>query len=479
MNRPLPASEESPTQTQSPVDSTADESDKVSETKERLVSVTVLPDTTPTRPEKVIPIRVERLVELLIKEFAVGSADAKLLGNFAELLSRWYHDRCFEQLHKLKQLYGPIDPDNEVGPIPGLSQLHRPGAEGRFLRVFRNCLLRANFRELELEAIQEAIRSPNEYGLNYVPDLALFEHLEVYVRGSVRVVRDYRSIGTFFRKRVVEHEAYRHLVVALKFKEGMEPDGYIRSDPMYLRMFKNVPRVDMEMHLPEQSTKIKMRLLDKAQIASPLMVGVPAVISKVIGVSSLYFLNPWLVGTVVFGAVSAGVKSFFGFRNATRKHLLGMIRHLYYLNLANNFSVITRLMDEVQEQETVEALLAYTFLWRGDPKAGVEPATPEGMTTGWTRDLLDRRIEDFLLRQCGYPINFEIGDALGKLMKLGLLGKQLKSAAHLQPIEKALAILDRSWDELFDYHEDDADVDAEADVDVDAKQQVDGAPLRD
>ena len=451
MNRPLPASDSSPTE--APEDAHEEPSDKVSETREQLVSVTVLPDATTTKPEKVIPIRVERLVDLLIREFAFSSTDAKLLRNFAELLSRWYHDRCFEQLHQLKQLYGPIDPDNEVGSIPGLSQPHRPGAEARFLRVFRNCLLRANFRKLELEAIQEAIQSPNEYGLNYVPDLGLFEYLEVYVRGAVRVIRDYRSLGTLFRKRIVEHDAYRHLIVVLKFKAGVELDGYIRSDPTYLRMFKNVPRVDMEMHLPEQSTKIKMRLLDKAQIASPIMVGVPAVLSKIIGVSSLYFLNPWLVGTVVFGTVSAGVKSFFGFRNATRKHLLGMIRHLYYLNLANNFSVITRLMDEIQEQETVEALLAYTFLWRGDPQAGVGPASAEGLTTGWTRDLLDQQIEAFLLRQCGYPINFEIGDALGKLIKLGLLGKPLNSTARLQPIEKALAILDRSWDELFDYHE--------------------------
>ena len=40
-------------------------------------------------------------------------------------------------------------------------------------------------------------------------------------------------------------------------------------------MFKDVPHVDMEMHLPEQGTKVRMRWIDKAQIASPLVMGLP------------------------------------------------------------------------------------------------------------------------------------------------------------------------------------------------------------
>ncbi|MBV8228733.1 MAG: DUF3754 domain-containing protein, partial [Planctomycetaceae bacterium] len=38
----------------------------------------------------------------------------------------------------------------------------------------------------------------------------------------------------------------------------------VRSDVLYLRMFKDVPHVDMEMHLPERGTKVEMRWIDKA-----------------------------------------------------------------------------------------------------------------------------------------------------------------------------------------------------------------------
>ncbi len=71
----------------------------------------------------------------------------------------------------------------------------------------------------------------------------------------------------------------------LKFKEEMAKKigPYVRTDRLYLRMFKDVPHVDMEMHLPEQGTKVKMRWLDKAQIASPFAVSLPTVAFKLIG----------------------------------------------------------------------------------------------------------------------------------------------------------------------------------------------------
>ena len=67
-----------------------------------------------------------------------------------------------------------------------------------------------------------------------------------------------------------------------------------------------------------------------------------------------------------------------------------MIRNLYYLTLANNGSVLTRLIDSAEEEEYKETMLAYFFLWR-----------TIGTAEGWTMDELDRKIEGFLKEVTG------------------------------------------------------------------------------
>src|SRR6476646_4894185 len=117
----------------------------------------------------------------------------------------------------------------------------------------------------------------------------------------------------------------------------------------------------MEMHLPEQGTKVRMRWIDKAQIASPVVMGLPTLAFKLFSAS---LLSPMLLAPILIAPVSAGVNSFFGFQRAKSKHLSSMIRSLYYLTLANNGSVLYRLVDSAEEEEYKETMLAYFFLWR-------------------------------------------------------------------------------------------------------------------
>ena len=133
-------------------------------------------------------------------------------------------------------------------------------------------------------------------------------------------------------------------------------------------MFKDVPHVDMEMHLPEQGTKVRMRWIDKAQIASPIVMGIPTLVVKLLAAAAL---SPMALGGLIVAPISAGVNSFFGFQRAKQKHLMTMIHQLYYLTLANNASVLTRLIDSAEDEEYKEAMLAYFFLWRaaGDGRA--------------------------------------------------------------------------------------------------------------
>ncbi|NND66364.1 MAG: DUF3754 domain-containing protein, partial [Halioglobus sp.] len=74
--------------------------------------------------------------------------------------------------------------------------------------------------------------------------------------------------------------------------------------------------------------------------------------------------------------------------------------------LDNNAGVIHRVVDDAEESECKESLLAYYFLLvAGKPVAAGE---------------LDARIEAWMAERWHCKLDFEIGDALGKLQLLGL-----------------------------------------------------------
>jgi hypothetical protein len=177
-----------------------------------------------------------------------------------------------------------------------------------------------------------------------------------------------------------------------------------------------------------------MRMIDKAQIASPLAVGIPTLLAKLM-VTTLV-LSTTAVGSLLIAPISAGVNSFFGFQRAKQKHLHYMIRHLYYLTLANNASVICRLVDMAEEEEIKEAMLAYSLL--GLPTEDGRP---------WTAVRLDSAIENLLRRRAGVQLDFEIGDALDKLARLGLISAEPGGLLRAVPSAEAPAILDRRWDD--------------------------------
>lgn len=385
--------------------------------------------------ERALPIRQGDLNRLLLAESDLTKSDRSLLVAFGRILGATFHSEFYEKLHELKELYAPLDPDSDYVSLETHTRAAHPLSDEEFLAPFERTLIRANYSELDIEHIREAIAAPNEMGLTYVPDFSLFEHLKVYVRGYTRITRHCRSVQTKFLKRTVSLDAYQRLVVALKFKPGLNLGPYVKSEVLYLRMFKDVPHVDMEMHLPEQGTKVRMRWIDKAQIASPLMMGIPTLVIKAL---ALITLTPLALGGLLIAPISAGVNSFFGFHRAKQRHLSSMIQRLYYLTLANNASVLTRLVDSAEDEEYKEAMLGYYFLWRSAAR-GISLTVPE----------LDDLIEQYLRQKTGVEINFEVADALGKLFRLGLASRDQNGRVLILPIDEAYRVLNEQWKATF------------------------------
>jgi len=387
--------------------------------------------------ERALPFRQGDLTRLLLAEPGLGEEEREKLRQLGRLLGATFHSEFYGKLSELKELYAPLDPDSDYVHLRGATAARTGHSDEDFLVPFEATLTRANYRPLALQAIEEAVAAPNEMGLTYTPDFTLFEHLRVYVRGYTRIVRDCRTVKTKFRKRTVSFDAYQRLIVALKFKETIKLGPLVRPDVVYLKMYKDVPHVDMEMHLPEQGTRVRMRWIDKAQIASPLVMGIPTLAVKLIAAAAL---SPMALGGLIVAPISAGVNSFFGFQRAKQKHMMTMIQKLYYLTLANNASVLTRLVDSAEDEEYKEAVLAYFFLWRAI-----------GTGEPWNVSRLDAHIERYLTEKTGVSINFEVADALTKLLRLGLAHRDPQGMLHATPIDQALQALDRRWDDTFRY----------------------------
>jgi hypothetical protein len=391
--------------------------------------------------ERALPIRPGDLTRLLMAQPDLTDDQRDKLGKLGPLLGAVFHSEFFGRLRELKDLYSPLDPDSDYIRLPKHSRVRKDDSDEEFLKPLEATMERANYRKLDNAVIEHAVQAPNEMGLTYVPDFSQFEHLQIYARGYTQIGRVFRGPKTKFRKRTMLLDAYQRLVIVLKFRDGLDLGPYIRSDVVYLRMFKDVPHVDMEMHLPEQGTKVKMRWIDKAQIASPVFMGLPTLAMKVLGFSYFAALaNPMLLAPLMAVPVSAGMNSFFGFHRAKHKHLSSMIRNLYYLTLANNGSVLNRLIDSAEEEEYKETMLAYFFLWR-------RLNQPEE----WTMERLDSQIEAFLKSVSNVEINFEVADALGKLFRLGLACRDAQGRLHAVTIDEALVALDRHWDNTFVY----------------------------
>ncbi|HVX60725.1 MAG TPA: TMEM143 family protein [Pirellulales bacterium] len=393
------------------------------------------------RRENYIPVRKAELADLLAKDAELSAEDRSAFRQFCQLLESVFHYEFHAQLEALKNAYAPFDPDSDTSPIEPLDDAE---CERRIDAVFKQLiwlLERANFVRLSRDDIALALGTASEWGLVLKVDFEAFEQLEVYARGDIVGRRARRRWQTLFRPEQVDVPIYQRLIIVYRFRGDHCTDSRVSPNHVYLKTFKNIPKLDLDMLLP--GSQVRMSLLDQGKILLPTVSGVAiagwklfqgAVVVAAAGVYGLLSYATLLVGTLGYG-----VKSFFGYLRTQQKYQLNLTRSLYYQNLDNNAGVVFRLLDEAEEQECREALLAYFFLWR---RAGAE---------GWSSERLDREIEAYLDHEVGIAVDFEVADALAKLERLSLAEQCVPGRWRAAPIERALVALDQLWDNLFSH----------------------------
>lgn len=333
-----------------------------------------------------------------------------------------------QEFHRLRQglkdAYAPLDPDADTRTVTAA----RDSADLR--QLLETLLQRANYEQLTERDLKRAFRHASLFQLRLRVDLAEFEEVVLYCRGaSERSETLPRLFGLF--KRPVRFTNYDRVVLYLRFRTEAESPG-----PVMVKLFQNVPDADLEMLFP--NTEVGMRWLDR------LLIGVPALVSGAVVVTTKLGAPLLLLGTMLgfwlglhsepveldrrgllvlaagFGALAAYLwKQWSSYRNRKARFRQALTRNLYFKLLDNNAGVLLRILDDAEESECKEAMLALYFLLAAGGSASAQE--------------IDQRIEQWFAEHWSARLDFEIDDALGKLAALGLAREEADRWRLLDP----------------------------------------------
>lgn len=373
--------------------------------------------------EPFIPVPTADLTAFLRKQLP-DAETAEQFSQICRFIDVDIHTRSLTLHQRLDAAYTALDPDRDVSLLVPREEDQQVVDSSEVTRLMRRVLEGADYTELTRQELDDATKVASLWGVPLHVDLNIFVHLAVFARGDVIGVREIRRWQKFYRKELVEVEIYRRLVVLFQVLPGIAVDGEGESDRLYLRMFKNIPKADVDMLLP--GTKVRIGWLDHTRIFVPSLGGIGMSIWKIVRLVLIVAVITTSKMVVLLGLLGATLG--YVFRTATnyfqtkKNYELNLTRSLYFQKLDSNAGVIYRVLDEARQQDYREAILAYFgLLTSGEPIS---------------RRKLKRKIERILREAIDVEINFEIDDAIEILRRLNLISES-DDAIHLAASPKS------------------------------------------
>lgn len=414
--------------------------------------------------DRFIPVPPHDLIARLTAPEVWPSANIDTVRTFFKFLIEWRHLMYSDRQRELLRLYAPFSPDSDTKVTTSLSPQERSSQQRTFIALVRQLLARANYDEIPRSRMEALISERNPYGLALEVDLAEFEELHVFYRGESETTAPPSWLERYaLRKKPVNLRIYQRLFVLLKLKpldariqEIMAKEkvdarraekivaklrkhlpASIDGDFIYLKLFKFIPRADLEMLFP--NTRVRMRQIDKLKLGVTAgggsAAGIVTTVAKLSTVAAL--TNPVTVGMAMIGLggiVFRQVSSVFATRTT---YMAQLSKNLYFNNLANNHSVMAALSERGEEEDIKEEVLLYTLLARSAMNRS---------------DLGDAKlaIEDYLQSEFRVKVNFDIMDALERLIETGVVFETADGRlVALQP-DEGCRHLDGLWDKHLD-----------------------------
>jgi hypothetical protein len=393
--------------------------------------------------EHYIPVRAADVVDFLCHESGPAggqtlSADEQAtFRRFARSVSGHVHSQYLGELRRLKESYAAFDPDPDPRPLTPLTDEQRIAQLDKLFETFVHLMARANYVRMTRDEIERVMKGATEWGVDMDVAWDAFDKVEVFYRGKGTGKRVSQTWRRFWRKVEVSVPTFSRVAVIFKQRPHKRLGNAPDTRSVYLKLFKDIPQIDVEMLLP--GGRIRMPVLDRLKLGGSITSSVAYVAWKLSTFPLLTLLGGiatstlWLLYAPIALIAGYGYKTWYSFQVSRQTYTLQLTQSLYYQNLDNNGGVMFRLLDEAEEEETRETLLAYFYLWR---YAGER---------GWTAAQLDDYVELELEKRLGVKVDFEVDDALAKLEAAGLVDTT-DGRYRVIPIDAAQDRLDHLWE---------------------------------
>jgi len=407
-----------------------------------------------------IPFRKADVVDMCVDASDLPGNEVKAFREFCQILEAIFHFEFHSHLEKLKTSYAPFNPDADTRGVFKYSQAEKKNLQKQLVAEMTAVLTAANFEKITAQDLKQALGEESLFQIRLEVDFEDFEDVIFFRRGeSIKEEALVKFFG--LSKKSFKFTNYDRVAIYIKFKEAeyFEKQNrkhlYFEPGSTVIKLFHNVPKADLEMLFP--NSNVRMKTIDK------IIIGVPAAVSGIIVLVTKLGASLLLVGSVIsfwlglkdeevqikqqhLIALGAGLGTLAGFlfrqinkyKNRKIKFMKALADNLYFKNLDNNAGVFYHLIDTAEEEEFKEAVLAYYFLLTAR-----EPLT---------KSALDQRIEKWLADGWDCHIDFEIGDAIRKLLRLKLIAVD-DDYLRCVPLPEARQQLDTIWDNFFTYNQ--------------------------
>jgi hypothetical protein len=379
--------------------------------------------------ERFLPIQASAIETRALEDRRLSTEERERFKTLFTMVRARFHFEFLERIEQLKILYDPFDPDRDTLPLREPSPEAREAQFEELEDRFRKLLIEGNFVELGREQLQACLELPSVLGLTVRVNLDEYKDLHVFYRG---LREEERPAGLGFlpwKNRTRKVRVFKRVALLVRTHKNGE-------DVVILKLFKDVVLDDVKMLAPR--VRVQMKMFDKLKVGSTVAGGLGTALFKLL-MAAAFSLTLFVI--VFSGFIMAMVKGVLGFMSSKTKYMQRLSSHLYFQNLANNVSVLTRLVDAAEAEEAKELLLAYFILY-------VE------RHRDYTIDELDRRVEEWIRDEFGLDVDFEVDDAVRKLIEKELMVErpaagEPRRILKVYDLPTALRRLDESWDDYF------------------------------
>ncbi len=389
--------------------------------------------------ESYIPIQTTELIEALLSRSDCPAGDGDRLRDvFNAMLDLLHHQS--RPLHTgFAQRYAEIDPDRDTKPLLSPRSDDTAIADAsRIAEMSREVLVGAGYSEVDLAELEKAVQSSSEWGVPLHVDFELFDLLAVYARGDVMGTRTARRWRKWFREVDVEVPLYQRVVVMFKLRAGTTTDDRLEHSMLHLRMFKNIPKMDIDMLLP--GTRIRVSWFDHTKSIVPSIGGIGVTIYKLIRLALFVAVITYSIAAMIIGLTLAIVgyiiRSVLNYVQTRNRYMLNLTRSLYYQKLDSNAGVAFRLLHEAEVQRHREAVLAYFAILSSDGPTSLRR--------------LRRRGQRIIRETVSAEVDFRINDAVKTLERWGLIARTADGSITTFSPEEAMKRMDDYWDSKID-----------------------------